>query len=120
MVSGSTKWVLLSPMIVPMLAFLNISPAFAQLAFRIGDSATNIISPLRSDIPVILGLMAQYDEERRKRGIVVSKEEEAGFGTIFSLTLPYSIVIFVTLVGLMIIWYFLGLPIGPGEYLFIK
>ena len=120
MVSGSTKWVLLSPMIVPMLAFLNISPAFAQLAFRIGDSATNIISPLRSDIPVILGLMAQYDEERRKRGISVSKEEEAGFGTIFSLTLPYSIVIFVTLAGLMVIWYFLGLPIGPGEYLFIK
>lgn len=88
------------------------------MAFRIGDSATNIISPVRSDLPIILGLMAQYDMERIKKG--GSKKAEAGFGTIFSLTLPYSIVIFVTLVGLMIIWYFLGLPIGPGEYLFIK
>ena len=87
MTSGSTKWILLSPMIVPMFTLLNISPAFAQLAFRIGDSATNIISPAQHAIPVILGLMAQYDLERGKK----PGESEAGFGTIlFNITIFYD------------------------------
>lgn len=116
--SGSTKWILLAPMVVPMLALLDISPAFAQLAFRIGDSATNIISPVRSDIPVILGLMAQYDMESVKRG--GKQASESGYGTIFSMTLPYSITILFTMTALMIVWYILGLPIGPGATLFIK
>ncbi|WP_297599245.1 AbgT family transporter [uncultured Cetobacterium sp.] len=112
MTSGSTKWILLAPMVVPMFSLLNISPAYAQLAFRIGDSSTNIISPLHSSIPVILGLLAQYEAEGK---IPHTKGDgEAGFGTIFALTLPYSIVILVSLVSLMIVWYFLGLPIGPG------
>ncbi len=115
MTSGSTKWILLSPMIVPMFSLMNISPAFAQLAFRIGDSATNIISPVHHAIPVILGLMAQYDAERGVEG-----KKEAGFGTIFSLTLPYSITILLTMTLLMIVWYLVGLPIGPGTYLNIK
>lgn len=116
MTSGSTKWILLSPMIVPMFTLLNISPAFAQLAFRIGDSATNIISPAQHAIPVILGLMAQYDLERGKK----PGESEAGFGTIFSLTLPYSMTILFTMVFMMVVWYFLELPIGPASYLYIK
>ena len=112
MTSGSTKWILLAPMVVPMFSLLNISPAYAQLAFRIGDSSTNIISPLHSSIPVILGLLAQYQAEGK---IPNTKEEgEAGFGTIFALTLPYSLVILASLISLMVIWYFLGLPIGPG------
>ena len=112
MTSGSTKWILLAPMVVPMFTLLNISPAYAQLAFRIGDSSTNIISPLHSSIPVILGLLAQYQAEGK---IPNTKEEgEAGFGTIFALTLPYSIVILASLILLMVVWYFLGLPIGPG------
>ena len=101
-----------------MLSLMKISPAFAQMAFRIGDSATNIISPVRSDLPIILGLMAQYDMERIKKG--GSKKAEAGFGTIFSMTLPYSITILVTMTSLMVAWYLLGLPIGPGEYLYLK
>lgn len=116
--SGSTKWILLAPMIVPMLALMNVSPAFAQLAFRIGDSATNIISPVRADLPVILALIAQYDADiAKKTGI---KKEDAGFGTVFSMTFPYSITILITMVTLMVIWYFTGLPIGPGASLFLK
>lgn len=115
MTSGSTKWILLAPMVVPMFSLLNISPAYAQLAFRIGDSSTNIISPLHSAIPVILGLIAQYESEGK---IIKSKTgDESGFGTVFALTLPYSIVILLTLTTMMIAWYFLGLPIGPGSYL---
>lgn len=116
MTSGTTKWILLSPMIVPMFALLNISPAFAQLAFRIGDSATNIISPAQHAIPIILGLMAQYDLQSGKK----NEGNEAGFGTIFSLTLPYSMTILLTMTLLMVAWYFLDLPIGPGSYLYIK
>lgn len=117
MTSGSTKWILLAPMIVPMLAILDISPAWAQLAYRIGDSSTNIISPLKPEVPIILGLIAEYKAEGK---IPKSKDgEEPGFGTIFSVTLPYSIVILLTLTTLMIIWYFLELPIGPGYYLHI-
>lgn len=112
MTSGSTKWVLLAPMIVPMFALLDISPAYAQLAFRIGDSSTNIISPLHSAIPIILGLLLEYQAEGKVPG--TKEGDEPGFGTIFALTLPYSIVILITLTTLMIAWYFLGLPIGPG------
>ncbi len=116
--SGSTKWIILAPMVVPMLALLDVNPAFAQLAFRIGDSATNIISPIRADIPIILGLFAQYDAEIFARTKI--KKTEAGFGTLFSMTLPYSIVILFTMVTIMTLWYFSGLPIGPGVDMFLK
>ena len=115
MTSGSTKWMLVAPLVVPMFVMMDISPAWAQLAFRIGDSSTNIISPLHSSIPIILGLLAEYEAEGKIPN--VATEGEPGFGTIFSLTLPYSMVILATLTTLMIIWYFLGLPIGPGFYL---
>ncbi|MGL4450538.1 MAG: AbgT family transporter, partial [Sarcina sp.] len=111
MTSGSTKWVLLAPMVVPMFSILGISPAYAQLAFRIGDSATNIISPLQPALPVVLGLLYQYQEKDKIDG-----EEGSGFGSVFSLTLPYSIVILFSLIILLTIWYHLELPIGPGIY----
>ncbi|WP_304160606.1 AbgT family transporter [Fusobacterium ulcerans] len=117
MTSASTKWILLAPMVVPVFGMIGVNPAYAQLAYRIGDSATNIISPLHPAITVIIGLMAQYNSEKEKK--TGRKIEEAGFGTIFSLTLPYSIVILVTLTILMVIWYVLRLPIGLGISTFI-
>lgn len=117
MTSASTKWILLAPMVVPVFGMIGVNPAYAQLAYRIGDSATNIISPLHPAITVIIGLMAQYNSEKEKK--TGKKVDEAGFGTIFSLTLPYSIVILLTLTTLMIIWYILRLPIGLGVSTFI-
>ena len=117
MTSASTKWILLAPMVVPVFGMIGVNPAYAQLAYRIGDSATNIISPLHPAITVIIGLMAQYNSEKEKK--TGKKLYEAGFGTIFSLTLPYSIVILLTLTTLMIIWYILRLPIGLGVSTFI-
>lgn len=111
MTSGSTKWVLLAPMIVPMFNILGVSPAYAQLAFRIGDSATNIVSPLQPALPVVLGLLYQYQNEKK-----IKSNEILGVGSVFSLTLPYAIVILVSLITLMTIWYYLKLPIGPGVY----
>lgn len=117
MTSASTKWILLAPMVVPVFGMIGVNPAYAQLAYRIGDSATNIISPLHPAITVIIGLMAQYNSEKEKK--TGKKVDEAGFGTIFSLTLPYSIVILLTLTTLMIISYILRLPIGLGVSTFI-
>lgn len=117
MTSASTKWILLAPMVVPVFGMIGVHPAYAQLAYRIGDSATNIISPLHPAITVIIGLMAEYNTAKAKKNN--TEVEEAGFGTIFSLTLPYSIVILITLTALMIVWYVLNLPIGLGVSTFI-
>ncbi len=112
MTSASTKWILLAPIVAPVFAMIGVNPAYAQLAYRLGDSATNIISPLHPAITVILGLMLEYNLEKEKRTGI--KQPESGFGTIFALTLPYSVVILTTLTLQLIVWYLLGLPIGIG------
>lgn len=115
MTSGSSKWLLIAPMVVPMFTVLNVNPAYAQLAFRIGDSCTNIISPLHSALPVIIGLLTEYHAEGKiplRPG--ETEHRDIGMGTIFSLTIPYSMVLLVTMTIMMVIWLLLGLPIGPG------
>lgn len=115
MTSGSSKWLLISPMVVPIFTILNVHPAYAQLAYRIGDSCTNIISPLHSALPVIIGLLAEYQAEGKipiRPG--EKSQREIGIGTIFSLTIPYSMVLLATMIIMMIFWLLLELPIGPG------
>jgi aminobenzoyl-glutamate transport protein len=105
MTSGSQKWLILAPIFVPMFSVMNISPAMTQLIYRIGDSATNIISPVQSTIPIVLGLFEMYRSD---------PNEKVGIGSIFSMTIPYSIAILITLTLLAIAWFLLGLPLGPG------
>lgn len=115
MTSGSSKWLLIAPMVVPMFTVLNVNPAYAQLAFRIGDSCTNIISPLHSALPVIIGLLTEYQLEGKipiRPG--ETEHREIGIGTIFSLTIPYSMVLLFTMTIMLIVWLVFGLPIGPG------
>ncbi len=100
-VSGSAQWALMAPIFVPLFLFLDYDPAYTQLAFRIADSSTNIITPMNIFVPMVLGFMREYDEE-------------AGFGTLFALMLPYAIFFLVTWTLLFIAWSLLGLPIGPG------
>lgn len=104
--SGSAKWALLAPIFVPMLALLNYSPALTQMLYRIGDSTTNIISPLFPYFPIVLGLLNEYDEE-------------AGVGTLLSLMIPYSLVMLAAWIVLSVVWYFTGMPLGPGGTLFL-
>ena len=78
MVSSSAKWIILAPIFVPMFAMLGLSPAGTLAAYRIGDSVTNIISPLSPYLPFLLTLMKKYDKD-------------SGFGTAISLMLPYTI-----------------------------
>lgn len=120
MTSGSSKWLLIAPMIVPIFTVLNINPAYAQLAFRIGDSCTNIISPLHSALPVLIGLLVEYQAEGKiplRPG--ETEHREIGMGTVFSLTIPYSIVLLLTMIAMLIVWLVFDLPIGPGVSLYL-
>ncbi len=104
--SGSAKWAIFAPIFIPMLAQLNYSPAFVQLLYRIGDSITNSVTPLYVYFPLLLGWIHKYNKN-------------IGIGTIVSLLVPYAAILFVMWVVLLLAWYFLGLPIGVGEGIYI-
>lgn len=108
--SGSAKWLILAPIFVPMFGVLGFSPALTQVAYRIGDSCTNIISPLHYTVPVMLGLLEQYRKE---------SDPPAGIGTVLSLGMPYSIAFILSFSGMLILWYLLNLPLGPGAGVFL-
>ncbi|NLW41523.1 MAG: AbgT family transporter [Tissierellia bacterium] len=104
--SASAKWAIMAPIFVPMMYHMGISPALTQVAYRIGDSTTNIISPLMSYFAMIVVFMQRYDKEK-------------GLGTLISTMVPYSISFLITWTLLLIIWMFIGLPLGPGAALYI-
>jgi len=106
--SASAKWAIMAPVFIPMFMILNpqgYSPEFTQLAYRIGDSVTNIISPMMSYFALIVAFIQRYDKN-------------AGIGTIVSTMIPYSFVFLIGWVLLLIIWMVFELPIGPGSPLF--
>ncbi|MCP1189910.1 AbgT family transporter [Priestia flexa] len=105
--SGSAQWALMAPIFIPMLMLLDYHPAYVQMAYRIADSSTNVITPLNPYFPIILALMKDYDKR-------------SGIGSLISLMLPYSVVILVTWTLFFLIWNLLGLPIGPGIEMFIN
>ncbi|KNF09280.1 p-aminobenzoyl-glutamate transport protein [Gottschalkia purinilytica] len=97
--SASAKWAIMAPVFIPMFMQLGYSPEFTQLAYRIGDSTTNIISPLMNYFAVIVAFAQKYDEE-------------SGIGTLISTMLPYSMTFLIGWTILLIIWMLLKLPIG--------
>lgn len=101
--SASAKWAIMAPIFVPMLMDLGYSPEFTQLAYRIGDSTTNIITPLMSYFAVIVAFAQKYDKK-------------SGIGTLISTMVPYSMFFLLGWVVLFIVWFLLGWPIGPGVY----
>lgn len=98
--SASAKWTIMAPVFVPMFMLLGYSPELTQVVYRIGDSVTNIISPMMSYFALIVAFVQQYDKK-------------SGIGTIIALMLPYSLVFAVIWTILLIIWMMLGWPIGP-------
>lgn len=102
--SASAKWNILAPVFVPMFMMLGYSPELAQLAYRIGDSCTNLITPLMSYYAMILMLAQKY-------------KKDLGLGTLVTIMLPYTLVLFVSWTLMMIVWLALGMPIGPGAEL---
>ena len=99
--SASAKWALLSPVLVPMLMLLGISPDGATAAYRVGDSATNIITPIMVYFPLVLVFAQRW-------------QKNFGLGSLTAMMIPYSIWMLISGTLLMMIWLFLGLPLGPG------
>jgi aminobenzoyl-glutamate transport protein len=99
--SASAKWAIMAPVFVPMFMLLGYSPEFTQVAYRVGDSVTNIISPMMSYFALIVAFIQRYDPK-------------AGMGTLVATMLPYSVVFFLVWTTLLILWMLLGLPLGPG------
>ncbi|MCL2617078.1 MAG: AbgT family transporter [Defluviitaleaceae bacterium] len=98
------KWAMMAPVFVPMFMLLGISPEVTQLAYRIGDSTTNMISPLMPFFPMMIAYVQKYNKH-------------AGIGTTISLMLPYNIFFLSAWIILFAVWYILGLPPGPGSFL---
>lgn len=99
--SASAKWTILAPVFVPMFLMLGYSPALTQVAYRIGDSCTNLISPLMSYFAMIVVFAKKYDKK-------------SGVGTLISMMLPYSFFFLIAWTVLLVIWMLLGWPLGPG------
>ena len=98
--SASAKWALLAPILVPMLMLLGISPEGATAAYRVGDSATNIITPLMVYFPLILVFAQRW-------------QKDFGLGSLTAMMLPYSIWLMVSGTMLIVLWFYLGIPLGP-------
>ncbi|MFN3529967.1 MAG: AbgT family transporter [Bacteroidia bacterium] len=103
--SASAKWAIMAPVFIPMFMLLGYSPEFTQSAYRIGDSVTNIISPMMSYFALIVAFIQRYDKK-------------AGIGTVISTMLPYSVVFLIGWLVLFAIWISFDFPIGPGAPLF--
>lgn len=103
--SASAKWAVMAPVFVPMFMLLGYSPELTQAAYRIGDSVANIITPLMSYFPLVVAFAQKYDSK-------------AGIGTVMATMMPYSITFFVSWTLLLVSWYFLDLPLGPGADIF--
>ena len=105
--SASAKWAMLAPIFVPMLMYAGISPELTQAAYRIGDSTTNIITPMMPYFPLVVVFCQRY-------------VKDSGIGTVGAMMLPYSIGFLITWTIVLIAYWSLGLPLGvptvPYEY----
>ncbi|MDD2420382.1 MAG: AbgT family transporter [Bacteroidales bacterium] len=97
--SASAKWAIMAPVFIPMFMLLGYHPGFTQAAFRIGDSVTNVITPMMSYFALIVTYAQRYDEKN-------------GIGTIISLMIPYTVVFLLVWAVMMSLWMWLGIPVG--------
>lgn len=105
-ISGSALWTLMASVFVPMFALLGFDPAFVQAAYRVGDSATQIITPLNPYIIVVLSQLRRY-------------EPKAGVGTLMSRLIVFTVPFWLFWLALLFVWYQFDLPLGPGSSIFL-
>jgi len=105
--SASAKYAFLAPVFVPMLMQVGFSPELTQVAYRIGDSLTNVITPMNPYMIIVLVELQRY-------------RKNAGFGTLIALMLPYTVVFSIIWIAMLLIWMSTGFPLGPGGGLFIS
>ncbi len=99
--SASAKYAFFAPVFVPMLMQVGISPELTQAAYRVGDSVSNVITPMNPYMIIILMEVKKY-----VRG--------SGLGTVVAMMLPYTLAFLVIWLLLLIVWIWTGLPLGPG------
>ncbi|KQY46514.1 AbgT family transporter [Cellulomonas sp. Root137] len=100
------KWAIFAPVFVPLFIQLGISPDLAMAAYRVGDSPVNVATPLMPYFALIVIFAERY---RRKVGV----------GSVISLMLPYTVVLLITWSALLVVWYLLGIPLGPGASIYL-
>jgi aminobenzoyl-glutamate transport protein len=103
--SASAKWAIMAPVFIPMFMLLGYSPEFTQVAYRVGDSVSNVISPMMSYFALIIAMIQRYDKN-------------AGLGTLISTMIPFTIVFFIIWSLVLVGWVSLDLPLGPGSRLY--
>ncbi len=95
------KWALLAPIFIPLFLRLGIEPQSVLAAYRVADSPMNIFTPIMAYFPLIVVFAARYDKR-------------SGIGTVIALMLPYFIILTIVWIIFFVIWYLLGIPMGPG------
>jgi aminobenzoyl-glutamate transport protein len=96
------KWAILAPIFIPLFLRLDVAPQTVLAAYRVGDSPTNVITPLMAYFPLIVIFTQRY-------------RKDAGIGTVVSMMLPYVVVITVAWTLFFVVWYLAGIPLGPGS-----
>lgn len=105
-ISGSAMWTIMAAVFVPMFGLVGLEPAFVQAAFRVGDSATQVITPMNPYMIVLLTYLRKY-------------QPQAGFGSLAAGMLPFVVPFWLLWMAVLAVYYFVGLPLGPGNDIFI-
>lgn len=104
--SASAKWAILAPVFIPLMMLLGYDPAVTQVAYRIGDSLTNPLSPLFTYLPIIIGYAHKYDKS-------------VGIGTVIANMIPFSLSFAIFWIAQLVFWILLDLPLGPGGGIYL-
>ncbi|GAA3699128.1 AbgT family transporter [Arthrobacter ginkgonis] len=99
--SGQALWALVAPIVVPMMLLLGTNPAATMALYRIADSCTNSITPMSTSFVLCVGYLQTLNKK-------------AGIGTLISFTLPCAVIMFIVWFALFLLWWVLGIPLGPG------
>jgi aminobenzoyl-glutamate transport protein len=104
--SASAKWAIMAPIFVPMFMLLGYTPELTQAAYRVGDSTTNVITPMMSYFALIVAFAQKY-------------KKDSGIGTIIAMMLPYTVIFLIGWSLFLVGWLLLELPVGPGAGLYL-
>jgi aminobenzoyl-glutamate transport protein len=96
------KWALLAPIFIPLFIRLGVAPQTVLAAYRVGDSPANVITPLMAYFPLVVVFTQKY-------------RKDAGIGTVVAIMLPYVVVLSIAWTLFYILWYVIGIPLGPGS-----
>lgn len=105
--STISKWMIIAPVLVPAMMQMNLSPQYSQFIFRAAESMTNGITPLLPYFVVYLGYLNIYNREEKKVYTITDG---------IKLMMPYMIALSIVWIAIILLWYLIGLPLGPGTY----